>query len=279
MDSRPVPEITLRYAVALLAFLAPSSLLAQTIDDAPPARDKRGEKLELSTGVDVERGDFGTGSEIEKLAVPLAVRGSTGRLHATAQLSWVRVTAPANVIAPTGPLGLPILIDPTRPDTVSTREGIGDLHLGAAYEVARSGVNASLRAGVKLPTASSRLGLGTGEADYSIGADVATTVGSVTPFAGVTYTLAGDPEGLDLRNYVSGHAGASLRLGRATSAHIGYGYGQSTIDTAEDDQRIFGGVNTGAGGGLTLGVYGLGGLRNGAPDVGGGLSIGLRFGQ
>lgn len=91
--------------------------------------------------------------------------------------------------------------------------------------------------------------------------------------------MAGEPEDLNLRNYVSGHAGASLRLGSSTSAHLGYGYGQSTIDTAEDDQRIFGGVNTGVSGGLTLGLYGSGGLSDGAPDVGGGVSIGLRFGN
>lgn len=269
----------MRYAVALFAVLAPSALLAQDMDEAAPVRDERGRQLELSTGIDFERGDFGTGSEIEKLAVPLTVRASSGRVHASAQLPWVRVTAPENVIAPTGPLGLPILIDPSRPATVSTREGIGDLRVGVAYELPTSGVSASVRTGVKLPTASAKLGLGTGETDYSIGADVAKTIGAVTPFAAVTYTLAGDPEGLELRNYVSGHAGASLRLGRSTSAHLGYGYGQSTIDTAEDDQRIFGGVNAGVSGGLRLGLYGSGGLSNGAPDVGGGVTIGLSFGQ
>lgn len=48
------------------------------------------------------------------------------------------------MISPIGPLGLPILIDPARSDTVSTSEGISDLRVDAAYEAARTGVNASI---------------------------------------------------------------------------------------------------------------------------------------
>ncbi len=58
----------------------------------------------MSTEFDFERGDFGTQSTIEKANIPLTVGVAKGRDRANAQLPWVRVTAPANVITPTGPL-------------------------------------------------------------------------------------------------------------------------------------------------------------------------------
>ncbi len=265
----------MRYALPLIALLAPSPLLAQNLDDTRAVRGQSGRHFELSTGIDFERGDYGTGAEVEKLSVPFTVRTSAGRVRASAQLPWVRVTAPENVIAPTGPLGFPILFDPSRPAAVSTREGVGDLRVGVAYELPTTGITSSVRTGVKVPTASVSRGLGTGEVDYNAGLDLSTAVGPLVPFASVTYTLPGDPAGLEIKNTLSGHAGTALRLGPSTSAHVGYGYAQSPSELSQDDQRVFGGVNTIFGRGVSLGVYGSGGLSNGAPEVGAGVTLGL----
>ena len=176
-------------------------------------------------------------------------------------------------------LSLPILIDPTRPATQSTREGLGDLRVSAAYDLPVRGFFASVRTGAKLPTASTDKSLGTGKADYSIGADIAKPLGAVMPFAGVTYSMAGDLAGFELRNSFSGQAGAALRLGKTTNAQLSYAFAQSPLEAGDDDQRIVGGLNTGVGKDLSLGVYGSGGLSDGAPDIGGGVTLGLKFGQ
>jgi hypothetical protein len=267
-----------RFSIAFIAVFIASPALAQELTERAPGTGETRSQVEISSGVDFERGDFGTQSRIEKTTIPLTVSAAKGRVRASAQLPWVRVTAPANVIAPTGPLGLPILVDPARPSTQSTRQGFGDLRVGAAYELPVPGIFASVRTGAKLPTASAEKGLGTGKADYSVGADVAKPLGAVTPFAGVTYTVAGGVDGYDLRNSFSGQAGAALRLGRRTSAQLGYSFAQSPLDAGEDDQRIVGGLNAGLGKSLSLGVYGSGGLSDGAPDVGGGLTLGFRLG-
>ncbi|MGN3973547.1 hypothetical protein [Tsuneonella sp. SYSU-LHT278] len=245
---------------------------------AEPARDNAAH-VQFSTGFDYERGDYGTGTEIEKESVPLSLVVAKGRVRASAQTSLVRLTAPANVVAPSGPLGLPILVDPTRPDTVDTRQGMGDLHLSAAYDLPLGGVSATIGTGVKVPTASVDKGLGTGKADYSVRVDLAKPLGSVTPFAGVAYTVTGDPDGFDLRNSLSAQAGASLRLAGSTSAHLGYAIAQSQVAGGEDDQRIVGGLNTGVGKNLSLGFYGSGGLTDGASDFGGGVTLGIRLGR
>lgn len=269
----------MRYSVALAAVLFAVPALAQEPAVHAPGTGEKRSHVEISSGVDFERGDFGTQSDIEKTTIPLTVAVAEGRVRASAQLPWVRVTAPANVIAPTGPLGLPILADPMRPSTQSTRQGFGDLRVGAAYDLPVQGFFASVRTGAKLPTASTDKGLGTGRADYSVGADVAKPLGAVTPFAGVTYTMAGDPDGFELRNSVSGQAGAALRLGKTTSAQLGYAFAQSPLEAGEDDQRIVGGLNTGVGKNLLLGFYGSGGLSDGAPDIGGGVTLGFKLGR
>jgi hypothetical protein len=267
-----------RRSVALIAITAAVPVVAQDPADTAPGTGEIHSQVEISSGIDFESGDFGTQSDIEKTIVPLTLNVGKGRVRASAQLPWVRVTAPANVIAPTGPLGLPILIDPTRPNTRSTRQGVGDLRVNAAYDLPVQGIFASVRTGAKLPTASSDKGLGTGKADYSVGADLAKPIGAVTPFAGVTYTIAGDPDGFELRNSFSGQAGAAVRVGKVITAQLGYAFAQSPLKAGDDDQRIVGGLNAAMGKSLSLGIYGSGGLSDGAPDIGGGVTLGFRLG-
>ena len=112
----------MRYTAAVIVALLWVPSLAQEPTDRAPGTGEKRSQVETSTGVDFERGDFGTQEDIEKTTIPLAVAVAKGRVRASAQLPWVRVTAPANVIAPTGPLGLPILVDPTRSADMSTRQ-------------------------------------------------------------------------------------------------------------------------------------------------------------
>lgn len=268
----------MRQSFTLLAITFAVPVVAQDPADPAPGIGETHSQVEISSGIDFESGDFGTQADIEKTTVPLTVNVEKGRFRASAQLPWVRVTAPANVIAPTGPLGLPILIDPTRPSTRTTRQGLGDLRMNAAYDLPVPGFFASVRTGAKLPTASADKGLGTGKVDYSVGADVAKPLGAVTPFAGVTYTIAGDPDGFDLRNSFSGRAGAAVRLGKATTAQVGYAFAQNPLEAGDDDQRVVGGLNAAVGKSLSLGIYGSGGLSDGAPDISGGVTLGFKLG-
>lgn len=257
----------------LLVLCAP--LHAQKSEMVPPsAKHRNGAAVEFFTGVEFQQFEISDTEEVDKLSVPITARLTTGPLRISAQLPYVRVTGPGNVVAPSGPLGLPILTDPTKPAEVSTRQGLGDLRVGASYAVPVLGIDISLNGGAKLPTASSENGLGTGEADYWVGTDVSASVGAVTPFAGLTYTKAGDPEDFELRNTLSGQAGAALRLGSSTSAHLGYSYAENAGQSAHNEQRVFGGVNTAVGNGLSLGFYGSAGV-NGPANVGAGVSLGI----
>ena len=253
----------------------PSALHAQNTDELPTtAQQKQSSRFEIFSGVEYQEFALEDGQDIEKFSVPVTARITAGRLWITAQLPYTRVTGPGNVVAPTGPLGLPILVDPTRPAEIRSREGLGDARLAVSYDLGVPAFDLSLNTGVKLPTASVEKGLGTGKADYWVGADVAVPVGPVIPFAGVSYTRTGDPDGFELRDTVSGQAGAALRISNATSAHVGYSYSERASDLLQDQQRLFGGVNTAVGGGMSLGLYGSAGVT-GAADVGAGISLGI----
>ena len=233
--------------------------------------------VEFSTGLEYEEGGFGTGEPIETFSIPAGVRVSTGRFQLSARLPYLLVDSPGNVIGGGGLPGLPIIVDPTRPATRQSRQGIGDLRLGAVYTLPLSTLNLSFSGEVKLPTASRTKGLGTGKADYSAGAELSKSLGPVTPFAGVAYAMPGDPDGFTLRNSLSAWAGAAVQMGGKLRGHASYGYAQSPSPLVEDDQRFTTGLSASLSARLALGFYGSAGLSEGAPDVGAGVRLGFRI--
>lgn len=267
----------MRYTAAMIVPLAAlcAPVHAQSSKDlVRQTRHDAGNDLELAMSGEFQEFELEGGQKVDTVSATATARLTAGRLRVTAQVPFSRVTGPANVVPPSGPLGLPILVDPTQPAEVRRREGLGDARLGVAYRLPVPMFDLWLNAGAKLPTASVEKGLGTGEADYWMGAEASTALGSVIPFAGVSYTKHGDPDGFELRDTISGNAGAALRLGGSAAAHVGYSYSERASDLAQDEQRLFGGVSTGVGGGLRLGVYGSAGV-SGPADIGAGVSLGI----
>lgn len=233
---------------------------------------------EISTGVEYQEGDYGTGENVETVSVQNAVRIRAGRVQFSASLPWLWLEAPGNVVGGGGLLGLPIIVDPTRPPTRQVRKGIGDLRVGAAYGVqAPGGIDLSLSAQVKLPTASARRGLGTGEADVTMGAEAARTVGAITPFGSLSYTVPGDPDGYQLRNSLAVRGGLALQLAPGVRGSISYGQAQSLSPQLDDERQVSTGLNAALSQRLTLGLYGNAGLSSRSPDVGAGIQLGWRI--
>lgn len=237
-----------------------------------------GTTAELSSGLEYQDGKYGTGQKIETISIPTNLRISTGRFQFSATLPYVRIDAPGNVVGGGGGvLGLPIIIDPNQPATRNRREGLGDLKLGAAYTVPTSAIDLVLSGQVKVPTASQQKGLGTGEVDYSVGAEVSKSFGIVSPFVGVSYTIPGDPKGYDLRNSFSARGGIAAMLGSRVRGYVSYGYAQSLSRLVPNERQISTGINAGLSNRLSLGLFGTAGLSQGAPDLGAGLQLGVRL--
>src|SRR3546814_19926239 len=72
--------------------------------------------VELSTGLEYQEGEYGTGESIEIWTVPTSVRVQSGQVILSATLPYLRVDAPGNVVGGGGGiLGLPIIIAPNEP--------------------------------------------------------------------------------------------------------------------------------------------------------------------
>lgn len=233
------------------------------------ASTPRGAGLSFSTGIDYSTGDYGTTGDTEILVVPLSARLETGRLALTASLPYIRIEGSGVLV---GPGGEPL---PGVPTTAGTREGLGDLNLGATYTIpaeAMNGFEFALGGRVKLPTASRSDQITTGETDLAVSGELSYAAGAVTPFVNVGYRVLGDPDGFDLRNGFTASAGASVQAGRAVL--IGsYDFAEASSALAEDSHEVFAGLSLPVSSRFTLTGYGVAGLSEGSPDVGMGLLL------
>jgi hypothetical protein len=271
------------FALPLALAAAPAfAWQAPPADPAPEERPAgRGSDMaaEFVTGVEFQSGDYFTGERVDLLTVQNVGRLRIGRTVVSASLPWHRIEAPGNVVGGGGGLlGLPILVDPTQPATRDVRQGIGDVRLGVGHTLPPlAGAELTLSGQVKLPTASSERGIGTGETDVAVGAELVRSFGPVTPFVAVGYTIAGEPEAYELRNSLSARGGVALQLGQGLRANVGYGFAESVSPLVPDQRQISTGLNASLSRRLNLGLHGNVGLSEGSPDLGAGVSLGVRI--
>ena len=259
-------------AVGLLLLASPA-VAQQRAEPVSPRSDAR---AELSAGVEYQTGDYGTGQRIESRSAVAGARVIKGRVILSASLPYTRIDAPGNVVTGGGGLfGLPIIVDPTRPATRMRRRGVGDLRLGAAWMSPLKAIDLAAYGQVKLPTA--KTGLGTGKIDYAVGAEASKSLGAVSPFANLTYTMPGSPDGYRLRDTLAGHAGLNATLGSGISGQVAYSYAQSPGAALSDEQLVSMRLTTGISRGLSLSVHGGAGVSKGAPDATAGVQIGVRL--
>jgi hypothetical protein len=234
------------------------------------AQESSAPSLSVTSGVDYSSGDYGTAVDTDILVVPVAARLKFGDFRLSASVPYIRIDG-ANIV---GGDGDPIVVDPSAPS--SRRSGVGDVTLGASYAIPeeRLGVGLDIGARVKLPTAKD--GLGTGETDYTVSAEVSKTVGNVTPFASVGYRFLGDPPGIDLDDAFFASVGASVLAGRSVVL-VSYDYRQATSPFAENSQEIFGAYSRPVSDKLNFTLYGSAGLSDGAPDFGAGAMLTMKL--
>jgi hypothetical protein len=272
---------------ALPLALAAAPAWAQQAPAADPAPEERpvhrgpGTAAEFLSGVEYQAGDYFTGERVELLTVQNVARLRAGRTVVSASLPWHRIEAPGNVVGGPGGgglLGLPILVDPTQPAAREVRQGIGDVRLGVGHTLPPvAGAELTLSGQVKLPTASAERGIGTGETDVAVGAEIARRFGPATPYVAIGYTMPGEPTAYDLRNSLSARGGVALELRQGLRANVGYGYAESVSPLVPDQQQVSTGLSANLSSRLNLGLHGNVGLSEGSPDLGAGVSLGVRI--
>jgi hypothetical protein len=162
-----------------------------------------------------------------------------------------------------------------------SRDGIGDVVLaGTLYDLVRNDdarFYLDLVGRVKFGTASRSEGLGTGENDYSLQADLLKDFDRLALFATAGYKLRGDPQGIDLRNIGFGTLGGDYRIAQGMRAGLMFDYRPSAVQGAEALKEATAYVALSRKGGMTFQPYVVAGFSDSSPDWGAGLSLGWRW--
>jgi len=226
--------------------------------------------LSVATGIDYTSGKYGQAKRTETLYVPVIVK------YEAASWTW-RLTVP--YVETTGPAGV-VGGGADRVNTGTTRTGsgkaagLGDIVLGGAWTAFQAGGTVlDLAAKAKLATGDERIGLSTGQHDYSVQADLYQTVRAHTVFATAGFRRMGDPAGTDFRDPLYASVGWSYRASPEVSAGLSYDYRQRLLASSApvSESTVF--LSWKLDAAWKLQTYAVAGFSRASPDWGGGLLL------
>ena len=253
------------YSICLLTVLAAGYSSAALADDGVTA-------LSLSIGTEFSSGTYGGTVDIEDVYVPLTATARNGPVIYRLTVPYLSVKAPAGTII-SGPDGEPV---PGMGD-VTTESGLGDVIGSVTFldvmKDARLGLAIDLTAKVKFATADEDKGLGTGENDYTLQADLFKFADSFTLLASVGYTLRGDPAGVELEDVALAALGAVYQLSSDTRGGMIFDYRDSSISGSDSVQELTGFLSRRLSDHWQLQLFALAGFTDSSPDWGGGFQL------
>jgi hypothetical protein len=268
------PQTSSRRRAAALAF---ATALA-----APAAQAQEFSFTDLQLtgtfGLGYSNGDYGTSRNTNVLLGLPTLSVETGNFRLSASMPYMRISGRGLVIFDAA--GNPIVVNRRTSLPPLTRTGWGDLNLSASYTIpamALDGFEVRLTAGTKVPTASTRRRLSTGEADFSFSTDISRQFGKWTPFLTVGYLVPGRPATFRLYNTTSVSAGTSVELTDTLVATASYDYDSASTPLVDASHELFGSLSWVRDNGLTLTSYGTVGLSSGSPNIGAGLLVSYGF--
>ena len=192
----------------------------------------------LSASAEYETGTFGSGDRTDTWYVPVTLKRYLPEGEMSFTVPYIRQKSGPEV-ANVG--GTTTRIRKAA-GPVTTNSGLGDMLLKGSYYVLKEdykeGLDLSVAAKIKLPTADEKKGLGTGEFDEGVGVEFGKQLGADwSVFIDAYYTLIGDPKGVDLKNRFSFDAGVNARVNATLTASVFYSQDSALLEdlTAERD--------------------------------------------
>ena len=231
-------------------------------------------------GTEYSNGSYGTTHNTNvELGLPV-VSVATDDFKFTASMPYMRISGRGLVIFDAA--GNPIVVNRRTSNPADVRTGFGDLNLSGTYSVPSSFLDdfeVKLTASAKLPTASTRRHLSTGESDFGLSGDISRQFGSWSPFLTVGYLWVGQPTAttLQLYNTASVSVGTSYEISDNLVATTSYDYDSSGNRLVSSSKGLFGSLSWVRDNGITLTGYGTVGLSSGSPGIGAGLLISYGF--
>jgi len=226
-------------------------------------------KFSLETGMDYNTGKYGGTQSTNILYVPVTGKYQDKSWTLRLTIPYLRISGPSNVINGVGLTG-------TTTSAITTRSGLGDVIASAthnAYSDATTGLLVNLTGKVKLGTASSTQGLGTGMNDYMFESDIYQITGDLTKFGIVGYKIYGSPAGYTLNNILYGSLGGSYKFDQETNGGMMLSLGQKTTTTGSSHIEAIFFVSHKLDKTWKAQGYVLKGFTNSVPNLGVGATI------
>jgi hypothetical protein len=225
----------------------------------------------LSTGIEYTSGTYGSDADIEDTYVPVTATVVNGPVTFRLTVPYLSVRAPEGTIF--DPDGQPL------PGTgaMTTESGLGDI-IGSVtvYDVIRSSrmnIAMDLTGKVKFGTADEDKGLGTGENDYTVQADVYKFMDDFTLLGSIGYRFRGDPADIDLDDVLIASLGGIYRFTPDVSGGLFLDFRESAISGDDSIQELSAFVSRRISEHWKLQFYALTGFTDSSPDWGGGIQI------
>lgn len=229
-------------------------------------------------GLQYSNGSYGTTRNTNVLLGLPTLSVETGNFQFNVSMPYMRISGRGLVVFDAA--GNPIVINRRTSLPPDTRTGFGDLNLSASYTVPSGFLDdfaVTLTGSTKIPTASTRKRLSTGEADFGMSIDVSRQFGKWGPFLTVGYLLPGKPAAYKLYNTTSVSAGTSLELSSNLVAVASYDYDSASTPLVAASHELFGSLSWVRDDRITMTAYGTAGLGSGSPAVGAGLMMSYGF--
>ncbi len=226
-------------------------------------------KFSLETGMDVNSGKYGRTESTDILYVPVTGRYQGRSWSFKLTIPYLQITGPGNVINGVGLTG-------AAATARTTQSGMGDVVVAAShttYNDSASGVMVNLTGKIKLGTADSTKGLGTGQNDYAFQADLYRVRHDLTAFGTLGYRLYGSPVAYTLNNVFYGYFGGSYKFSQASSGGLMFNFSEKVVSTGSSHAEAIVFASHKLGEEWKAQGYVLKGYTNSVPDWGAGANI------
>ena len=233
----------------------------------------------LSTSLNYDSGQYGTGTRSSSLYIPFTVKHYWGDWYASLTLPYLSLTSNGQV---TNVGGRQVRIRRGTGSTVATtRSGPGDAIVRGGYALLQEDpqpFDLSVVGKIKLPTADKDKGLGTGEFDEGLGLEFGKLIfPGWTIIADLYYTVIGDPPGTNLNNQVAVDIGFSHPLQNNLTLTVLYEASNALVSGEPEPKDLRGILDYKLNERSGLFGGGLVGLSDGSPDFGFTLGGSYRF--
>ena len=228
----------------------------------------------LETGMEYYSGNYGTSQHTDIVYIPVTGKVQGNNWSAKWTIPYIKITGTNSVVNQLGQTATGASGNP------SVRSGMGDWLLAATRNVHNGGTNGfvvNLTGKVKLATADTAKGLGTGVNDYAIESTLFKPSPDITHFATLGYKIYGSSATYPLHNTIYGSLGSSYKFAQGTNAGAMLIASQKVMENKSNRAEILLFVSHTLGKQWKTQGYVLKGFTNSVPDWGGGILVDYQF--